>query len=698
MDKILNITSKIVTKEEGSDELKIVGYASTSDIDRVGDVILPSAWKGEGLKDFSSNPIILFNHNYDKPIGKATSLEIDVKGLKIGATISKASGAIYDLIKEGVLGAFSVGLKVKQAEWNNNNDGLDITEAELLEVSVVSVPANQTSLFSVAKSFENIEDYNKWKKELNVSKDSEGKNLLADFQKQSEESVNLANQSLAGPISASDTQRGMKPKEKSMEFDYEEFAKTLADNVAKSTASAVAGELTKSQTAANEKAAAEKAAIEAEEKAVNEAESAESRDRAVIGAAMSGAQKLYEDLEKRLLDKEEDTQKVIDEMRTTLAEKSEEIVKMRDSKRHFGGAESSDYKKHFGDEAGELFMLSLATNKKLEDTVAGKRFLEKVNAFSGVGVSSADFEQEVSTNIERDVQLGLVLYPMFREVQMNAASMIFPVLPDSGYAEFTANQTASGITTTHGNLAQTGDTYGSPYGGIDLTERTVTTKKLISQSFLGNETEEDAIMPILPLIREEMIRSHSRGIENMILVGNHADGAFGTGGASPNGLIQIADADAGQTNLGASGFAATDSVTALNLLTIRRAMGKYAVRPDELVYIVSLDVYYDLLEDPEFQDANLVGNMATKITGEVGSIFGSKVVISPEFAPKAAAKFCAVAVNTRNYFIPRLRGFTVESDYEVKEQRRVLVASQRIGFTDIIDSATSVWGLQYKLT
>ena len=46
--------------------------------------------------------------------------------------------------------------------------------------------------------------------------------------------------------------------------------------------------------------------------------------------------------------------------------------------------------------------------------------------------------------------------------------------------------------------------------------------------------------------------------------------------------------------------------------------------------------------------------------------------------------------------MPRLRGVTIESDYEVANQRRVLVASQRLGFTDMIANATSVHALQYK--
>ena len=119
--------------------------------------------------------------------------------------------------------------------------------------------------------------------------------------------------------------------------------------------------------------------------------------------------------------------------------------------------------------------------------------MEKVNAHSGVGVSSADFEQVVSTNIERDIQNELVLAPLFREIPMTSATQIIPILPDSGYAEFTSNQTASG-SSPHGNLAQRGDAYNpGSAGGVDLTEKTLSTVKLISQSFLGNETEEDAI-------------------------------------------------------------------------------------------------------------------------------------------------------------------------------------------------------------
>ena len=76
-------------------------------MDRTGDVINHDAWtKSQGLDNFKQNPIILFNHDYNRPIGRATSMEVGEEGLEIGAKISKSAGEIKDLIKDGVLGAF----------------------------------------------------------------------------------------------------------------------------------------------------------------------------------------------------------------------------------------------------------------------------------------------------------------------------------------------------------------------------------------------------------------------------------------------------------------------------------------------------------------------------------------------------------------------------------------------------------------
>lgn len=676
MNKIFHYTSTFKSLGEQDDgSIDIKGSASTNGLDRAGDIIEADAWTKGGLENFKNNPIILFNHDYNKPIGRATGLEVNDKGLDISAKISKAAGDVKDLIKDGVLGAFSVGFRVKDADYMTETDGYKIKDAELFEVSVVSVPCNQGATFSLAKSFDNMEDYEEFKKNF-VKANSMDSADAVEIEQPSEEKSSILEKNMSEDNKT--TPEG---------FDLETFAKQVAEDTAAKIAMQQAEQKAKEAAEAEEKSVEE-----AEVKAAEEAKQEE--QKTVVTSVMTGAEKLISDVEDRVLNKHEDLETVIKSLESELKDRSAEIEAMRESKRVFSDRGNSDWKKAFEADIMDAKMLGLATGKGFETDLA-KGVMEKVNAMSGVAVSSADFEQVVSTNIERDIQNELVLAPLFREIPMTSATQIIPILPDSGYAEFTANQAASG-SSPHGNLAQRGDAYNpGSAGGIDMTERTLSTKKLISTSFIGNETEEDAILPILPLIRESMVRSHARAIENAILVGDDADGAFGTSGASFEGLCHLAANDSNTTQPSGT-FAATDAVTAADLLSLRKAMGKYGVNPSEVVYIVSQDVYYDLLNDAEFQDVNLVGDMATKLSGEIGQVFGSRVLICDEFAAKAHSKFNSVAVYPRNYVMPRLRGVTVESDYDVANQRRVLVASQRIGFLDLIDGADSVQALKYK--
>ena len=676
MNKIFHYTSTFKTLGEQDDgSIDIKGSASTNGLDRAGDIIESDAWTKGGLENFKNNPIILFNHDYNKPIGRATGLEVNDKGLDISAKISKAAGDVKDLIKDGVLGAFSVGFRVKDADYMTETDGYKIKDAELFEVSVVSVPCNQGATFSLAKSFDNMEDYEEFKKNF-VKANSMDSADAVEIEQPSEEKSSILEKNMSEDNKT--TPEG---------FDLEAFAKQVAEDTAAKIAMQQAEQKAKEAAEAEEKSVEE-----AEVKAAEEAKQEE--QKTVVTSVMTGAEKLISDVEDRVLNKHEDLETVIKSLESELKDRSAEIEAMRESKRVFSDRGNSDWKKAFEADIMDAKMLGLATGKGFETDLA-KGVMEKVNAMSGVAVSSADFEQVVSTNIERDIQNELVLAPLFREIPMTSATQIIPILPDSGYAEFTANQAASG-SSPHGNLAQRGDAYNPGSAGvIDMTERTLSTKKLISTSFIGNETEEDAILPILPLIRESMVRSHARAIENAILVGDDADGAFGTSGASFEGLCHLAANDSNTTQPSGT-FAATDAVTAADLLSLRKAMGKYGVNPSEVVYIVSQDVYYDLLNDAEFQDVNLVGDMATKLSGEIGQVFGSRVLICDEFAAKAHSKFNSVAVYPRNYVMPRLRGVTVESDYDVANQRRVLVASQRIGFLDLIDGADSVQALKYK--
>lgn len=125
---------------------------STQDVDRHGDVVLQDGWD---LSNFKKNPVILNSHNYGdaaEVIGKASQVKIDGKKLvgKITFAVNENPKAkvIFDLYAGGFLNAFSVGFIPTKFKENKDGtkDWYTIEEAELLEVSAVSVPANARAL------------------------------------------------------------------------------------------------------------------------------------------------------------------------------------------------------------------------------------------------------------------------------------------------------------------------------------------------------------------------------------------------------------------------------------------------------------------------------------------------------------------------------------------------------------------------
>ena len=154
--------------------------------------------------------------------------------MEFGAKISKSSGEIKDLIKDGVLGAFSVGFRVKDADYNKETDGYTIKDAELFEVSVVSVPCNQGAMFSVSKSFDSMDEYNEWKTHFNNN-----------------EAQNTSAPQAEGKTSKQETNMSNDTKTPEANIDLKAFA----EEVAKSTAAKIA--MQQAETKAKELADAE---------------------------------------------------------------------------------------------------------------------------------------------------------------------------------------------------------------------------------------------------------------------------------------------------------------------------------------------------------------------------------------------------------------------------------------------------------
>ena len=640
----LNSTFKSETIEDGS--VMVRGMASTHDFDRAGDSILADAWTKGGLGNFEKNPIILFNHDYSKPIGRATKVTPTADGLHMEAKISKHAECA-DLIKDGVLGAFSVGFKVKDADYLEETDGLMIKDAELFEVSVVTVPCNQAATFSLSKSFDSEQDYEDFKKTFKSEEDS---SLM---------------------------EKEMSEETKTPEIDLDAFAKKVAEETAAKIAI----------RQAEEKAAAEQAAAEEMQKAAEAAEAKAQQEEEVQAAIKvgveSGADRLMADMEAKMQEKDADLAKVVAEHQEVLKEKQSELDAMRESKRVFSDRDRGNLDAHAKD-LMYAHMLGVYTSKGF-DTKYGKSVLEKAGVSYPTGALTGASDDllslTVSTQIEKEVMFQYKVAQLFREIQMNSSSMVLPLQRDTGEALFhDGGERVLGSGATSGSDVGTGlSEAGGTVGNYAVAQTLMQAHRLISTTFMDNHIDEEILVNLLPMLTEGVARSHAKSVDKMVMLGNTSPAITGLEGAaqaSSHGELDLDGATLG------TGDAA--SLTANLLLGARRSMGKYGLDPADVVYIVSMTRYYDLIADPAFADITDVGSdIATKITGSIGSVFGSPVVLTDHVEAESAGNSVAYAVNTANYVIPRLKGVTVEQDYEIARQRQLIVATQSLGFHEM---------------
>ena len=146
-------------QEVTEDDRTATFVASDETVDRYGDVVSAKGWD---LANFRRNPVFLWMHSQYQPIGRVK--KIGVEGDKLMATVkffdpgdSKMADDLWKLVKKRHLRAVSVGFTAEEKniepirDENETTTGYRFLKQELLELSLVAVPANPNAL-QVARS------------------------------------------------------------------------------------------------------------------------------------------------------------------------------------------------------------------------------------------------------------------------------------------------------------------------------------------------------------------------------------------------------------------------------------------------------------------------------------------------------------------------------------------------------------------
>ena len=514
-------------------------------------------------------------------------------------------------VKHGILKTFSVGFRLKDIEYAEEQDAYLLTKVELTEISIVSIPCNTDATFAVMKSL------------------STGTNKRQE------------NNPMPAPIvtpEATDVQK------------------------------AVEAELAKRDAAAKAEALAKQKELDIQAATADIILTKLKADNA------ASTDKLMTDIKAALADESKTLNDVVAQFKADIdANKAALIAAQQSKMEHASGGKDSG--PITDEQKGYAVLLGIVTKKGTFGTKMGAEYREKAAGFNAANsavhipgahtINDADWETTFVTNLWYDIRRELVVEPLFRTVQMNTAIMRLPVVPEQQYASYIAVD----------NLKTSSSTATSS-AGARPTEVTLTAHKLSAADTLGEEEQEDTIIAILPIIRDNLVRRMARSSDRSLLRG------IGATAADPiKGLAKYATDNSLITTLDISGG---DKLTALKLQQTRRLLGKFGTRPQDLAYIISTDGYYDLLEDPDMRKAFDVGvDRATMLNGQVANVNGTKLIVSDEWEAKADGKTTAMVVNMRNYVIGNLRNLTVKTDMRIELDATLIIATRRFGMAEM---------------
>lgn len=149
----MNRAYSILEIKDVDDERRIItGIASTPTPDRMADIVKP-----EGAIYKLPLPL-LWQHDSWNPIGHVTKAKVTKKGIEIVAEIAKdVSDEIeraWKLIKAGLVRGLSIGFRGIDEDPIPNSWGIIYNTWEWLELSAVTIPANEEATITSVKKFD----------------------------------------------------------------------------------------------------------------------------------------------------------------------------------------------------------------------------------------------------------------------------------------------------------------------------------------------------------------------------------------------------------------------------------------------------------------------------------------------------------------------------------------------------------------
>lgn len=237
---------------------------------------------------------------------------------------------------------------------------------------------------------------------------------------------------------------------------------------------------------------------------------------------------------------------------------------------------------------------------------------------TGSGTGAEFVPTGISQDLINEFRQDLIVSSLFRHVTMPTKVYELPVSGAPGIAFHVAENTGN-----TGQVAVPATTPGT-------AKVTFTAKDLATLVFISNDETQDSIIPMIPFIQGNMLRSISDGIENAILNGDTTGTHMDTD-TEAAGDTAVATAWKGlRKHALENGYKVDISSFSLSALrAMRKKMGKFGSSTHNLAWIVSNSAYNQMLSLAEVETVDKFGSAATVVNGVLERLDGIPVFISP---------------------------------------------------------------------
>jgi hypothetical protein len=224
--------------------------------------------------------------------------------------------------------------------------------------------------------------------------------------------------------------------------------------------------------------------------------------------------------------------------------------------------------------------------------------------------------RQLSASLIERVNLQLRVLSLFPEVEMPTPTFDIP---------------ARALARTRGgrHTEQTADTGQTKFKKITAGSRklTLTAAKFATEILASKEASEDSIIAVLAFLQEELEEFTAADLEDAAINGaKTARDSDSEAEDDPrlnwDGLRKVAKANSAERDHGGG------DLTVAGLRANRKLMGKYGIDPGNLVHIIGMGPYIDLLAEEKVQTVDKYGAAATILTGELARADGAPLIVS----------------------------------------------------------------------